>query len=348
VTREGPRKRPDVGVGTAVSRHHGSHRRQRGDAPTRLDVVAELGYEPNAAARGPLDRAHRHHRRRRPFFTRPSVMERLRGVALTLAAADYQLVLFDVERPQQGEAAFRSRSAASTACCRSPWSPAPRTSSAWRRPACPSCSSIRSTTGCPACPSTTWRAAGWPTQHLLDLGHRRIAFAGDTVDPVHAASASARRCVGYQGALGDAGVPVRPEMVKLRPHGRAAAEVARGLLSLAEPPTAVFASCDLQALAMMEAFEALGARVPQDVSVGRLRRPGSRALRRPHHRGQPLELSGRRGAELLLARLGGERAGDRASAWTCSSWCGRRAHHTERGAGLEPQRHGYAPGKCQA
>ena len=73
------------------------------------------------------------------------------------------------------------------------------------------------------------------TEHLLELGHRRIAFAGDTVDGVHGASASSRRCVGYQRALGDAGVPVRPDLVKLRPHGRAAAEIARDLLALASP-----------------------------------------------------------------------------------------------------------------
>jgi LacI family transcriptional regulator len=144
------------------------------------------------------------------------------------------------------------------------------------------------------------------TEHLLGLGHHRIAFAGDTVDGVHGASASSRRCVGYQRALGDAGLPVRPELVKLRPHGREAAAIARDLLGLSSPPTAVFASSDLQALAMVEAVEALGARVPDDVSV-----VGFDDVELARYAGlttvaQPLEVSGMRGAELLLSALEGE------------------------------------------
>ena len=144
------------------------------------------------------------------------------------------------------------------------------------------------------------------TNHLLELGHRRIAFAGDTVDGVHGASASSRRCVGYQRALCDAGVPVRPDLVKLRPHGRAAAEIARDLLALASPPTAVFAASDLQALAMLDALEALGKRVPDDLSV-----VGFDDVELARYAGlttvaQPLQDSGTKGAELLLSALEGE------------------------------------------
>ena len=137
-------------------------------------------------------------------------------------------------------------------------------------------------------------------------GHERIAFAGDTVDGVHGASASSRRCVGYQRALADAGIPVRPELVKLRPHGREAGAIARDLLALANPPTAVFAASDLQALSMIDAVEAVGARVPEDVSV-----VGFDDVELARYAGlttvaQPLEVSGRKGAELLLRALDGD------------------------------------------
>ena len=101
-------------------------------------------------------------------------------------------------------------------------------------------------------------------------------------------------------------MPVRPDLVKLRPHGREAAAIARDLLELASPPTAVFAASDLQALAMLEALEALGKRVPDDLSV-----IGFDDVELARYAGlttvaQPLEDSGTRGAELLLAALEGE------------------------------------------
>ena len=99
---------------------------------------------------------------------------------------------------------------------------------------------------------------------------------------------------------------MRPDLVRLRPHGRAAAEIARDLLALASPPTAVFAASDLQALAMLEALEALGLRVPDDLSV-----VGFDDVELARHAGlttvaQPLQASGTRGAELLLSALEGE------------------------------------------
>src|SRR5918992_4435226 len=97
-----------VGVGTVSRVINGSTAVSEETRRRVLEVVAELGYQPNATA-GALSTG----RTRAvgviaPFFTRPSVIERLRGVAPMLAAAGYQLVLFDVERPEQRDAAFRS------------------------------------------------------------------------------------------------------------------------------------------------------------------------------------------------------------------------------------------------
>ena len=73
-----------------------------------LEAIEALEYEPSAAARalstgrtctvGVLA----------PFFTEPSVVERLRGVTRRLASSGYQVTLLDVERPEQGDAAFSS------------------------------------------------------------------------------------------------------------------------------------------------------------------------------------------------------------------------------------------------
>jgi DNA-binding LacI/PurR family transcriptional regulator len=241
-----------------------------------------------------------------PFFTRPSVIERLRGVAPLLAAAGYQLVLFDVERPDQRAGVFRSVIGRVDGLLSISLAPPKADLRRLEAAGIPIVLVDQAHEALPTVTVDDVDGGRLATNHLLELGHRWIAFAGDTVDGVHGASASSRRCVGYQRALCDAGVPVRPDLVKLRPHGRAAAEIVREVLALDEPPTAVFAASDLQALATVEALEGLGKRVPEDLSV-----VGFDDVELARYAGlttvsQPLQDSGTRGAELLLSALEGE------------------------------------------
>jgi LacI family transcriptional regulator len=295
-----------VGVGTVSRVINGSASVSEATRRRVLEVVAELGYEPNATARALSTGRTRSVGVIAPFFTRPSVIERVRGVAPMLAAAGYQLVLFDVERPEQRTNVFRSVIGRVDGLLTISLAP-PKAE--LRRLAAAGIPVVLVDHAHDSVATVTVddvEGGRMATEHLLSLGHRRIAFAGDTVDGVHGASASSRRCIGYQRALADAGVPVRPELVKLRPHGREAAEIAHELLALATPPTAVFAASDLQALAMVEALEALGRRVPDDLSV-----VGFDDVELARYAGlttvsQPLEFSGTRGAELLLSALEGE------------------------------------------
>lgn len=103
------------------------------------------------------------------------------------------------------------------------------------------------------------------TSHLLSLGHRRIGLiAGpfSVVDRVH------KRVLGYRDALEEYGVPYDPGLVEERPpsliEGRAAAE---RLLSLADPPTSVFAASDILAIGAMQAIHKSGMKMPQDISL---------------------------------------------------------------------------------
>ncbi|MBF8185788.1 LacI family DNA-binding transcriptional regulator [Nonomuraea sp. K274] len=103
------------------------------------------------------------------------------------------------------------------------------------------------------------------TQHLLALGHRRIAYLGG---PAGAAPNQARMH-GYRAAMEAAGVPVRPEYVRASggfcyPDGLKEG----ALLFDVEPvPTAVFAVSDGVALGAIQAARARGLRVPEDLSV---------------------------------------------------------------------------------
>jgi LacI family repressor for deo operon, udp, cdd, tsx, nupC, and nupG len=101
-------------------------------------------------------------------------------------------------------------------------------------------------------------------EHLIGLGHRRIAYLGDRFGY----QSDADRLAGYRAALEAARIPVDAELVvggdgKL---GGAGGAMER-LLALKEPPTAVCCYNDMSALGAMRTIRAHGLRVGEDVSV---------------------------------------------------------------------------------
>jgi LacI family transcriptional regulator len=103
------------------------------------------------------------------------------------------------------------------------------------------------------------------TQHLLDLGHTRIAYVGDVFPHPMGFPTSEDRYAGYADALGSL---LNPVYVRLGKHGRdVAQQLTAALLNLPEPPTAIFAMSDIQALGCLAAVREAGLRVPEDISV---------------------------------------------------------------------------------
>ncbi|MEV0975563.1 substrate-binding domain-containing protein [Streptomyces sp. NPDC049915] len=112
--------------------------------------------------------------------------------------------------------------------------------------------------------AANWQGGVTATEHLLALGHERIAvIAGQ-----RRTSVSGARVAGYRSALSAAGVRHRPEYVRHAGFDETAARRRmRELLALPEPPTAVFVCSDRMALGVYEALAERGLRVPDDVSV---------------------------------------------------------------------------------
>lgn len=111
-------------------------------------------------------------------------------------------------------------------------------------------------------------AARTAVEHLLALGHRRIALiGGDTADPMRFTPPLHRR-LGYLDALRDAGLDPDPELEALGyftvDGGMAAMNQ---LLARGEPPSAVFAESDEMAYGALRALRRAGLRIPQDVAV---------------------------------------------------------------------------------
>jgi DNA-binding LacI/PurR family transcriptional regulator len=299
-----------VGIGTVSRVVNGSGAVREETRRRVLDAIARLGYAPNAAARALSTGRTATVGVVAPFFTRPSVMERLRGISRVLDAAGYGLVLFDVERPEQAPAYFRELAGggrvdavlAVTLC---------PDAEACARFAAAGTPVVLVDREHPALPGVTIddEAGGrLATEHLLGLGHERIAFIGE-LEPTPDRPI-ARRRAGYEAALRDAGIEPLPALVRHAEYGRAlAAAHTRALLALDEPPTAVFAASDDQALAVLGAAAEEGLDLPADLSV-----VGFDDIEVARWAGlttvaQPLEDSGSRGAELVLAELAGEPAG---------------------------------------
>ena len=102
------------------------------------------------------------------------------------------------------------------------------------------------------------------TEHLLDLGHRRVALLVDETDW----TTGAERARGYADALAGAGLPVDPGL--LVPVGwdvDGARRAAVALLTRRERPTALFAANNVLAEGVWRAVGDLGLAVPEDVSL---------------------------------------------------------------------------------
>ncbi len=110
-----------------------------------------------------------------------------------------------------------------------------------------------------------FKAAHQATEYLLSLKHRRI---GLICGPKKQVSRVQQRHDGYRQALEDRGLLFDPLLVVEREYSlMEGKEAMRRLLSLPEPPTAVFAASDVLAMGALAGAREQGVRVPEDVSL---------------------------------------------------------------------------------
>ncbi|MGI5160605.1 LacI family DNA-binding transcriptional regulator [Microbispora sp. CA-102843] len=140
------------------------------------------------------------------------------------------------------------------------------------------------------------RAARLAVEHLVGLGHRRIAHLAGP----EGADTALRRSAGWRAAMRDSGLPDGPIVAAdYTPAGGAAAMAA--LLAAPEPPTAVFVANVASAIGAMESVREAGLDIPRDVSMVAVHdldlasylAPPLTTVR------MPLAELGRRGVELL-------------------------------------------------
>ena len=112
--------------------------------------------------------------------------------------------------------------------------------------------------------SSNWAGARAAADHLIALGHRRIAWVGGP----DASTPARDRFYGYRAALESAGIELDPGLVRSdRFDVDTGARHARDLLTMALPPTAIMAADDEIAVGVLATAHELGVQVPGQLSV---------------------------------------------------------------------------------
>jgi len=152
---------------------------------------------------------------------------------------------------------------------------------------------------CPAIGSTNWQGAFNATNYLVKLGHKRIGFITGWLD----LGAAVDRLEGFKAALRTNKIPLLPDLIYEGTFAQLDGYTgALRFLDMKKPPTAIFASNDVMAMAAMDAVREKGLRIPEDISImgfddipqASLVRPSLTTIR------QPLEQMGRIAAQVLF------------------------------------------------
>lgn len=271
-----------------------------------LSAIDQLGFVPKADARARALSKSRRVDVVTPFFTAPSFVQRLRGIAAVLTPLNYELVIHTVESasrlnnhlttlPMRGDLdgliiiALNINEAYAT-----------RLLQGRLETVLIECRHED------LCSVEIDDLAGgrMVADYLFAKGHRRFAFIGDSFFPDYGVHPISNRLVGFRQALVERGIDLPDECVHLVPVDvETTRQHVHRWLEMAEPPTAVFAATDLQAIGVLQAARDCGLHMPDDLAV-----VGFDDLDISNYLGlttvcQHLDESGKVAVEMLLFRL---------------------------------------------
>jgi LacI family transcriptional regulator len=302
-----------VGVGTVSRVLNGSEQVRESTLRTVLESIERLGYRRNHAAAALVRGTPRTVALIVAHLTRPSTVIRVASALSVLEEQGYGTIVCNVdatvERDRHLETLLPTHRADGVLAISLPLSREQLGQFARAGVALVSVDAVN--TGMPQTVIDDVAGGRLATGHLISLGHRRIGFVGDMAfsRPPYGLgfTSSAHRLRGYRQALAAAGIDVEAGLIQRGPHDAAtAAEHAARLLKSPDPPSAIFAASDTQAIGVLAAAEQLGVPVPGQLSVIGFDDIESAAFLGLSTIRQPLDLSGAEGARRLCALLRGE------------------------------------------
>jgi LacI family transcriptional regulator len=235
-----------------------------------LAAIHRLNYKPDPIARSMISKRTNSIGTIVPFFTRPSFMERLRGVEAVIARLERELVLYNVETSAQRDHFFRElpmhrKVDGLLIISLSPDDAAARRFRELGTPV------VLIDAYSPLLTSlvvNNVEGAYQAVKRLIELGHRHIGFINGEIEGNFKFNTANDRLIGLHRALGEAGLLFEPEQVLISEWSRKGGKhAALQLLTQQKRPTAIFAASDVQAVGVLEAARELGLRVPEQLSV---------------------------------------------------------------------------------
>jgi len=281
----------------------------RVNAETRshiMEVINRLDFVPKADARARALRANYRIGVLVPFLTAPSFVQRLRGVTSALADTNYEQLIFTINSKKQMDSYLASLPL--TGSLNGLIIMALEINEAQANHLVQN----RLETVLIEYPQGGFstveiddvEGGRMAASYLASKGHTRIAFLGDTNLPEYSIHPITLRLAGFRQRLAELGLALPDEYVRLASYNlETARQVARELLSMPTPPTAIFSATDLQAIGVIMAARQLGLKVPGDLAVMGFDDLDMAEVMELTTIRQPLDESGRVAVELLLGRL---------------------------------------------
>ncbi|GAB3397336.1 LacI family DNA-binding transcriptional regulator [Humibacter soli] len=232
----------------------------------------DLGYVPSSSASGLASGRTMAMGAIVPGLALPFCAEVIEGVDAVLRSESYDLILFSLgQHGGERERVFRRtilrrRTDALIALCIDFDAEERRQLVATGNPVMLVGGSVR---GLPHVAIDQADAARMATRHLIESGHTCIAHLGGAGLPGRTKATASQRREGYESALRDAGIPVRPELaIRADPDPAMTRRRLAALLTAREPrPTAFFADSDSLGVMAILVAEGVGLRVPSELSV---------------------------------------------------------------------------------
>lgn len=231
-----------------------------------MEAVSATGYEPNVLARAMKTQRTQTIGVVVARITNPYYPQLIEALSAELASANQRMVLWTSEGAGDASAleAIRQRMVDGVVFTTVTAESVPL-HEALRRNA-PVVTLNRSVEGI-ACDQVTSDNLGGSTQvvqYLVGAGHSRLGFIGGPIGP----STSAERERGFRQGVAAAGLHLDERLCRRGDFSHEDGHAAmRDLLTLADPPTAVFCVNDLTAIGAIDGARSLGRDVPEDVWV---------------------------------------------------------------------------------
>ena len=230
-------------------------------------VIDDLGYTRNLAARSMRSFRKNLVGLLMPDIAYPFAIEVMKGVNRAIAESEFDLLVYTTGDVRKSGSAWREQryvSLLTNSITDGVVIVAPVTDQFVTDAPIVSVDPLMSRPNYPAVHATNYEGAKDAMEYLLGLGHRRIGFISGRPE----LESSNRRLQGYRDALEAAGVSPDEELIASGDYTtETGAECARHLLSLKNPPTAIFASNDQAAMGVFQAAQEMGTRIPDDLSV---------------------------------------------------------------------------------